>query len=163
MADEPLRSTSPVANTSGFAGHQPAQVVAAPRTPAANDRPATDSVALHRAATVARDLLRERVLAHTRTGLQLGDGEAPPEFAEVRHNEPAPLFLGRLLSAQNQLAARRALTWPSLRVRACLDEALRAGVAEVLEMLALLALAEADAVGFVRDVMAEYERRLAGL
>ncbi|MCC7395624.1 MAG: hypothetical protein IT455_01005 [Planctomycetes bacterium] len=163
MADEPLRSTSPVANTSGFAGHQPAQVVAASRSPAANDRPATDSVALHRAATVARDLLRERVLAHTRKGLQLGDGEAPPEFAEVRHNEPAPLFLGRLLSAQNQLAARRALTWPAPRVRACLDEALRAGVAEVLEMLALLALAEAEAVWFVRDVLAEYERRLAGL
>jgi hypothetical protein len=109
--------------------------------------------------------MRERVLARTRANLGLRDGEFVPRFAEDVDAEPLAAFVGRLLGAQNQLAALRVgeLTPPNLRAR--LDLAMREGVAEVVEILSSDAEDEhaLAAVAVVADALAEYGRRLAEL
>ncbi|MCK5940906.1 MAG: hypothetical protein KAI24_02955 [Planctomycetes bacterium] len=122
-------------------------------------------MALHQPEQIARRLLRERVLARTRELLELRDGEFVPTWAEAVDAEPVEAFLGRLLGAQNQLAALRVRALPQPELRRRLDEALRTGVAEVVEMLAR----DGDdahglaAVEVVSAVLAEYGRRLAEL
>jgi hypothetical protein len=84
-----------------------------------------------------------------------------PVFAEVPEDETVGEFLGRLLSAQNQLAAHRAGQWDAGRLRRCVDAGLRGGADETCAMLAdgrdELALAAAAAV------LVEYGRRLQTL
>jgi hypothetical protein len=74
-----------------------------------------------------------------------------------------PAFLGRLLSAQNQLAGRRAGTWSAERVRAAVGQGLQEGAAETLELLAADGPDEGAAMALVGDVLAEFGRRLAAL
>ncbi len=159
MADS-LQSTTPVSASGGFAGRAAEQrserKAAPPRTDSAR---ATDTVRVDGSIAIARRLLRERVLARTRLALQLGDSDVVPEFAEAIDAESVGAFLGRLMSAQNQLAARRVTGWAAARVRSCLDQVLRDGAEEALELLA----ADAEAVVVVVEVLAEYERRLAKL
>ncbi len=164
MADSPVRSTSPVNAPGGFAGR--ANGGTPPRSqsrPQASTPPAADRVTVVHGAMVALRLLRERVLARTRGLLELGEDVIGHEFAEMLDGEPAPAFLGRLLSAQNLLAARRAGSWPGARVRACLDEALRGGAEETLELLAADGHADPAAVAIVAEVLTDYGRRLAAL
>lgn len=124
-----------------------------------------DDVDVHLPEAIARRLLRERVLSRTRLHLELEDGEFVPRFAEDVDAEPLAAFVGRLLGAQNQLAALRvdALSQPELRAR--LDRALREGVAEVVEMLSSDAADEhaVAAVALVAAALDEYGRRLAEL
>lgn len=162
MADETVRSPGPVDALAGFGSRTPPGTSRqpSPREPA--NRPAVDRVTIHAAAAVASRLLRERVLANTRLRLELDDTVAPPEFAEVFEGEPIAAFLGRLLSAQNLLAARRAGDWEERRVRRCLDQALHAGAEEALELLGNDGRDDAG-VQFVADVLVEYGRRLAAL
>jgi hypothetical protein len=166
MAD-PLRNTAPVSASSGFPERQP--------TAARRDAPADadgggeeravgrDQIDLHAASVVARRLLRERVLSRTRVSLRLGDVPASHKFAEAVDGESAAAFLGRLLSAQNQLAARRAGNWPEPRLRKALDQALREGVDETLELLAQDARDTTRGIAAVAEVLSEYARRLAML
>ena len=88
-----------------------------------------------------------------------------PSFAEDVDAEPLAAFVGRLPGAQNQLAALRVreLDKPELRHR--LDEAMREGTAEVIEMLSRDPQDEhaIAAVEVVADALAEYGRRLAEL
>ncbi len=162
MSDDPLRSPGPVHALGGFPGRAPADLSRRPHPRERAAERAVDRVSIHGAAVIAGRLLRERVLAQTRLSLALGEGGVGPEFAEVIEGEPVAAFLGRLLSAQNQLAARRAGVWPERRLRRRLDRALRAGAAETLE---LLAADGRDAAGaaIVAEVLAEYARRLAAL
>ena len=125
--------------------------------------PAADRIDLHAAAQVARRLLRERVLVRTRQQLALPEGGVAHDFAEAVDDEAVAAFLGRLLGAQNQLAAQRAGDWEPRRVRACLDRALRDAVAEVLEMLAADGHDGSAGAAVVADVLTEYGRRLAVL
>lgn len=163
MAD-PVRSTTPAAGIGGFAGRAGGHAI--PRRPTRDGKgpsardpggaampPEPDSVLR---------LLRERVLAGTRIRLGVDGGHAP-EFAEVLEGEPVPAFLGRLLSAQNQLAARRAPHLPAETLRALCDEALQAGVAETLELLAADPHADPGAAVVVAAVLAEHERRVRAL
>lgn len=131
-------------------------------------RPSGDQVDVHAAGQVARRLLRERVLAATRAQLELGDGEFVPNFAEALDREPVAAFVGRLLGAQNQLAALRAHAWSPAELRENLDLALRRGVTEVLDMLQQDMLqpdgdAGVDGTEFVAQVLGEYGRRLSAL
>lgn len=162
MADS-LRSPTPVSAAGGFAGRSPTfeERQGAPPPPA--PPPPGDRVDVEATAAVARRVLRERVLARTREGLQLAEGEHGPEFAEVIETEPVGLFLGRLLSAQNQLASRRVAAWGAPRVRRTLDAALQQGAAEAVELLAADARDDGSAVGVVAEVLDEYGRRLATL
>lgn len=128
---------------------------------AAPPRHAADRIEVHAAAQIARRLLRQRVLARTRERLELLDSGGGHEFAEVLDEEPVGAFLGRLLGAQNQLAALRAADWDARRVRGSLDAALRDGIAEVLELLAGDERGYGAGAAVVADVLSEYGRRLA--
>ena len=167
MADS-LSNAAPVGAVGGFPGRNRNDV---PRRQEkghdTRDAPAEDRadvVRVHHASEVARRLLRERVLARTREHLELEVAEFVPAFSEAVEREPVGTFLGRLIGAQNQLAALRAQSWSCDEVRHALDVALREGVAEVLE---LLAADEDDRDGagstFVTEVLAEYAARLERL
>lgn len=166
MSDS-LSNASPVGPVSGFPGRSRQDV---PKRQSESKEPERqraggDEVAVHLPEAVARRLLRERVLHRTRELLGLRDGEFVPTFAEAVDAEPVSAFVGRLLGAQNQLAALRVhqLDQPELRRR--LDEAMRDGTAEVVEMLsgAVDDQHAAAAVEAVSEVLAEYARRLAEL
>jgi len=166
MADS-LSNAAPVGAVGGFPGRNRHDVPkrqdkgagggGAPKGPA-------DAVRVHHPSEVARRLLRERVLARTRQHLELEVAEFVPSFSEAVEREPVGTFLGRLIGAQNQLAALRSQSWSGDEIRHALDVALREGVAEALE---LLADDEADHDGsgstFVTDVLAEYAARLERL
>lgn len=161
MSDGPVQSPGPVGALGGFAGRTPADTPR--RSPSHEDAPlrAADRVSIHGSAAIASRLLRERVLAGTRRVLELEAGTAGPEFAELLEGEPIQAFLGRLLSAQNQLAARRAGEWEERRLRRLLDLALHAGAIETLELLGADGRDDDDGVQIVTAVLAEYGRRLA--
>ena len=166
MSDE-LSNAAPVGGIGGFPGRNPHDLPKRQgRGPGPDEQQDVphDAVRVHHASEIARRLLRERVLARTRVHLELEDGEFVPRFSEAVEQEPVGAFLGRLIGAQNQLAALRANAWSPEEVRHALDVALREAVAEVLE---LLAADHEDHSGtgatFVTDVLAEYARRLAAL
>lgn len=169
MADHTVHSTSSVAGLSGFAGRAPNQPsqrsraagAAAPGGVAADG--AGDRAFVHPVAAIALRLLRERVLARTRRQLELDDSIAVPLFAELVEGEPVPEFLGRLLSAQNQLAGRRAGVWPGARIRQGLVLALHEGANETVELLTADGEHVVDAVAVVFEVLAEFGRRVAAL
>lgn len=159
-----LHSTPPVTTVGGFAGRTPNRQDArhAPGHPAAPAPRAGDRVDVESAATVARRIVRERVLARTRLRLELDTGEHGPAFAEAIDTEPVDAFVGRLLSAQNQLAARRVATLGAERVRRLLDQSLRQGATEALELLSDDGgRSDGAAVIVIAEVLAEYGRRLA--
>lgn len=164
MAD-PLRSTPPVSSTSGFAPRARSQERPdrEPRRPDFGPRPDADDRVHVVAGTLAgRLLLRERVLVHTRTRLRLPDHVTVPAFAEVVADESTGAFLGRLLSAQNQLAAHRAHDWDGVVLRAAVDAGLRAGAEEACELLAD-DRRDPQALAAVAEVLVEYGRRLEAL
>jgi len=122
-----------------------------------------DGVELHSGPSMARRMLRERVLARTRESLGLTSHEFVPTFAENVDAEPVAAFLGRLIGAQNQLAALRVRQLAANEIRVRLDRSLRDGVAEVMEMLSSEHRDGAAGCEFVASVLAEYTRRLAEL
>lgn len=163
MAD-PLQSTAPIPPVGGNppnrhpgrGGKEPAprQERPAPR--------AADRVSVHCGRLFGLQMLRERVLAHTRTLLELPEHLAVPVFAEVPEDETTGEFLGRLLSAQNQLAAHRAGQWDAVRLRRCVDAGLRGGAEETCAMLAEQGRDE-EALAAAAEVLVEYGRRLRAL
>lgn len=164
MAD-PLRSTTPVSATSGFAPRSRGQERSAREPRAAEPGPrrdADDLVQVAAGALAGRLLLRERVLVHTRARLRLSEHATVPAFAEAIADESTATFLGRLLSAQNQLAAHRAHDLDGAALRAAVDAGLRSGAEEACDLLAgdgrdPVALAAAA------EVLVEYGRRLDAL
>lgn len=106
-----------------------------------------DCALLHPAEQVTRQLLHERVLAHTRTefavdrdAAQRRAAFAVHEFAENVDGETLDSFVGRLIGAQNQLASAAAAQSsagaldPATR-RQRLDRAFFAGLAEAESLL----------------------------
>ena len=166
LMSDPLSNAAPVGKTSRLGGRgQPQQPLWNVGAQSQGDvrEGLGDGVVLHLPAAIVRQLLRERVLARTRCRRGLEDGECVPTFAEEVDAESLAAFVGRLLGAQNQLAALRKGTMASAELRRRLDEAMRDGTAEVIEMLTgdgsdLRALA---AVEVVAEVLAEYARRLS--
>jgi mRNA-degrading endonuclease toxin of MazEF toxin-antitoxin module len=162
---EPVRNAGPVDAAGGFAGRSGGFLGGRKLPPPAAVAGATagDVVVVAAIAVRARRLLRERVLTHTRAQLQLVDGEAPPSFAEAVDDESLGDFLGRLLSAQNQLASMRVATHGAAATRTLLDAALRDGATEAAELLAQDVASGGAGVAVVAAVLEEYARRLAAL
>jgi hypothetical protein len=168
MAD-PLRKAAPIGSVGGYpsrASQDMARRHAHPQDGSEASQQEvvkSDEVALHTGDSIARRLLRERVVVQTRRQLGIGEGELVPSFAEAVDAEPIELFLGRLLSAQNQLAGLRVNVIPPDAIRKHLDIALRLSIAEVMDMLSTEAMGTPDGVQVVAEVLAEYGRRLADL
>ena len=167
MAD-PLSNAAPVGPIHGFPGRgnpDPGKRNDRSRREHGREgRDARDEITVHGPALIARRLLRERVLWQTRRHLGLGDGEFVPSFAEAVEAEPVGAFVGRLIGAQNQLAALCAGRMTPTDLRGHMDEALREGVEEVVELLSQdAAHDDGAAVAFVAEVLHEYARRLTDL
>jgi hypothetical protein len=122
-----------------------------------------DGVELHGVVSMARRMLRERVLARTRESLDLTASEFVPKFAENVDEEPVSAFLGRLIGAQNQIAALRVGQLTSTEIRVRLDRSLRDGISEAMEMLSSEPEDRLAGCEFVANVLAEYSRRIAEL
>ncbi|MBM3972622.1 MAG: hypothetical protein FJ301_00760 [Planctomycetes bacterium] len=161
---DPLRSAVPVSASGGFADRpkEPPRRRTAELPPPAKPRP-HDEVVLAAMTGRARRLLRECVLTRTRQRLGLGDGDVVHVFAEDFDAESVDDFLGRLLSAQNQLGALRARALGPAPLRQALDGALRDGATEAAEMLAADVATGGAAVAVVAEVLEAYARRLAAL
>jgi hypothetical protein len=162
MVDNSVPSASSVPGLAGFAGRQPKDPTPRPRSGDPQKACAEDRVSVHPTCAVALQILRERVLARTRALLELDDAALGPTFAEIVDGEPVPSFLGRLLSAQNLLAARRLPDWPAARVRQALVDGLQQGATEAIDLLAADEQ-QGDAVALVADVLALHARRIAAL
>ena len=162
MAD-PLQSTAPIPPAGGNPPnrHPGRGGKPSPRQERPAPRPG-DRVSVHYGRLFGLQMLRERVLAHTRSQLELSDHLAVPVFAEVPEDETVGEFLGRLLSAQNQLAAHRAGQWDAVRLRRCVDAGLRGGAEETCAMLAEQGRDE-QALAAAAEVLVEYGRRLKAL
>ncbi len=164
MPDDSVHSASPIPGLAGFGGRAPMPAVRPKEHPPEQPPPqAGDEVSLRHGRTLGLRLLRERVLAKTRARLGLSEQAHGPTFAEVTQGEPVGAFLGRLLSAQNQLAAQRAASWAGARLRQALADALQDGAAETLELLAAEEVPDEAAVTVVVEVLAEFGRRLDAL
>ena len=170
MAENLVQGTRSVVGLSGQPGRTPNQP--SQRHAAGDSGPGSelgqpvvphDEVSFRPIASVALRLLRERVLARTREVLQLDESIAVPVFAEYVEGEPVPQFLGRLLSAQNQLAGRRTGVWDAVHLRQELVKALKLGADETVELLTADGLHVDEAVAVVFLVLAEFERRIAAM
>jgi hypothetical protein len=162
MADS-LNSANPIAAAGGFAGRAAGQQGSQAKAHSPRAELATaggDAVEL--SAAPVRQLLRERILARTRVELGLAAmATGGPEFAEAIDSESVAAFVGRLLSAQNQLAVSGCLPGPGLRE--ALDRAFHGGVAEATELLGDDARSISEAVlavyrELLRAVVVESER-----
>lgn len=166
MAEDSVRRTEATTSLSGYGSRAqdehrsgnrraaPADEVDAPPSRGA------DSVAVRSDFVAALRLLRERVLANTRDMLGVGS-VAVPKFAEVVGAETTAAFVSRLVSDQNQLAARGASAAPSA-VRVVLNAAFEAGSTEAAELLAAVPDSAAAQVA-VSAARAEFGRRIAEL
>lgn len=163
MPDNPVLTTTPVPGFSGFPGRSAGQPHGQAPKREGQPQPAgtADRVQVADGATIVLRLLRERVLARTRELLELETTATGHHFAEILDGEPVPAFVGRLLSAQNQLAASRVASWPAERLRSALAEAVQSGAAETIDLLATDATASSGAIELVAEVVQHFDRRLA--
>lgn len=161
MAD-PLNSASPVGGLHGLGAHaNPLQQRAVGKVDGDGAAKPGDEVTLCRGRTFGLRLLRERVLARTRRRLGLPEQSNLHSFAEVLEREPVAKYLGRLLSAQNHLAALGADSVAPSRVREALDVALREGAQETIELLTGEVQSDHVALEVVAEVLAEFGKRLS--
>lgn len=94
-----------------------------------------DEVRLSPPLEITLRLLRERVLESTRQALELpSDVKAPQTLAPAPEDDTERL-VGKLISEQNWLAARRRSEWDEPRVAAALREGTTRGLEETLEIL----------------------------
>lgn len=162
MADS-LRSTAPVSPAGGYPSHpSPRGREGKDGRPFPREAPsvrAEDRVCVGAGRLAGLRLLRERVLVRTRGELRLGEHVVVPTFAEVFEDEPTGVFLGRLLSAQNQLAAQCGGALDGSQIRRAVDAGLRGGAEETILWLHE-ERRDASAIAAVTDVLTEYGRRL---
>lgn len=158
MADEALGGILPAGHRSGpdarqyGDGRSPRGETPTP-PPAGHDR-----VELSDGHRTALRLLRERVLARTRQGLELPETTPMASFADIE-GRSLHGYLGRLLSAQNLLAAGRAGQWPQERVRRVLAAAFSTGAVETLEVLGDVGKLDDRAHELIADLLADFAAR----
>ena len=122
-----------------------------------------DIVELTEPHMAALRLLRERVLENTRLSLGLprtAVGQYP--FARIP-GDRVRVFLGRLLSDQNLLAAKRRGQWLSHAIRDCIEESLVQGVAETLEILYELDELDMQIWRLICSVIDSYYEKVASI
>jgi hypothetical protein len=119
-----------------------------------------DDVVLTEPRFAALRLLRQRVLERTREALELPRTTAPAVVFADAPGPRADVFVGRLLSEQHLLAARRHDTWSEPRIAAALEEGITSGTAETLEVLHDVGRLDADTWGLLCGVLDEFHRKV---
>lgn len=94
-----------------------------------------DEVRLSAPLEVTLRLLRERVLEGTRRALELPADVKAPQTLTPTPQDSTERLVGKLISEQNWLAARRRAEWGEERVAAALQEGTTRGLEETLEIL----------------------------
>ncbi len=125
-------------------------------------RAGQDQVELTNPRRTALNLLRQRVLEHTRRALEL-----PKAVADTYHfcrvpDQSAAVFMGRLLSDQNLLASHRRGSWDPARVDEAMERSLSDGMAETLEVLHEVDALHMEDWDLINQVMQEFFRKLTG-
>lgn len=161
MVDVPLSSVSSVTDRGSggnrsYGGKQERR----PATPGRLPVVAQDEVRLHAGRGIALQVLRERVLAATRSQLEL-DVAPAPRLSAAEAMPTVGDFLSRLLSEQNQVARLRAGAWEATRIRRAIVEALQGGAAETLDLLEHSGRFEPESVQVIVEVLAEFGQRLS--
>ncbi|MHC5065400.1 MAG: hypothetical protein ACYTG5_15645 [Planctomycetota bacterium] len=118
---------------------------------------AVDEVQLSRPEELALQLLRLRVLEHSRRALRL---DHPQITFAAGALSPMESFVGRLISDQNLLAARRCSHWPTGRIQAALEEGMTSGLEETLQILLELDELDADSWGKISAALGEFQRKI---
>lgn len=124
-------------------------------------RAGRDRVELSTRAAAVLQVLRERVLHHTRTLLEHPETGHPRAFAHADDLDRPAAFLGRLLSDQNLLAAARAGLWAPERIRRVVADAITLGAGDTLDVLHDVDRLDAEAWAAVEAVLLEFRRKLA--
>lgn len=156
-----LHSASPVGGMPSYGPPNSSAGRASAKLDEVQNEPLRDAVFLRSGRAFGLRLLRERVLARSRRRLGIPEQATARTFAEVIDAELAEAFLGRLLSAQNQLAALAAAAAPMQQVRIHLDQALREGVEETLDLLTRERCRDTDALAVVAEVLTAFGNRFA--
>lgn len=115
---------------------------------------------LTRPGTVALNLLRERVLEATRQHLELPRVRGAAGFTPSLGDE-AEVYVGRLLSEQNVLAAQRRGDWSEDRVAAAVEAGMNDGLGETLDILHELGELDTATWQLVCGVLEEFQRKVA--
>lgn len=102
---------------------------------ASSPRAILDQIELTEPHRAVLALLRERVLQGTRRRLELPRSSLSTVSLPPAPDGDARTFVGRLLSDQNLLAARRRDGWGRRRIAAALEDGTTDGLSETLEVL----------------------------
>ena len=116
-----------------------------------------DQIQLRLPDELTLQLLRERVLEHSRVNLRL---DKPQIHFAAAPLTPMESYVGRLLSDQNLLAATRRGRWPEARIDAAIEDGMTAGLEETLEILFELDKLTDESWGQIRGVLAEFHRKV---
>jgi hypothetical protein len=157
MDSKPISSTNPVG---GRGAPPPREVPRAPHVHAKADSAMPQAVDLFRFApsrAVILRLLRERVLARTRSLLGLPLPAQPAHFADASELAVAD-FVGRVWAEQTQMAALRLHVHPDGQERRTLAEAFELGANETLEMLQDAGRLDAASEDLIAQVLAAFAR-----
>ena len=127
--------------------------------PETTPHPPLDEVALTAPRRAALSLLRERVLEATRVQLELPARHPGIEFA-AHPSDSVEVFVGRLLSGQNLLAAQRRDAWPEAAVASALENGLNDGLAETLEILDDVGELDVETWRLLCGVLEEFRRKV---
>ncbi len=154
----------PAARTQFGGGHGGTHVPGGRRADQAESTPPPrrrlDEVELTEPHRVALRLLRSRVLELTRERLELTRATEPHiEFAPSLGRQ-ADVFVGRLLSDQNLMAAGRRQEWPAERLAQALEDGMTDGLAETLEVLDEVGKLDAETWGLVCGVLEAFQRKV---
>lgn len=128
-----------------------------PQQQPAADRPVGDEVQLSRPEELALQLLRERVLEHSRRALGL---DRPQISFVAGPLTPMESFVGRLISDQNLLAARRCGHWSVGRIQRAQEEGMTSGLEETLQILLELDELDEQSWGKISSALAEFQRKI---
>ena len=143
--------------TGGYGGAAAEPDAAAPKA----RRRRLDQVVLTKPRKAALRLLRERILEATRQALD-SPGSRPQQFGFAASPvDSAEVYVGRLLSEQNMLAAPRREQWPEHRVAAALETGMTDGLAETMDILHDVGELDAESWGLVCGVLEEFQRKVS--
>lgn len=159
MASEELRSIGSTGfDHAGGSAFSPQSMGTRPQEVSEVPSRSGDQVELSQPHELTLRLLRERILEHTRTNLQL---DKPQISFVVDPSANMESFVGRVLSDQNLLAAGRRGQWPKVQIDAALEDGMTSGLEETLQVLFELDQLTDTSWAQIQGFLAEFHRKVA--